>query len=335
MSIPVIDIGPYLRGGADDRRKVADEIAAACEESGFFCITGHGVPAELVARTRQAAADFFALPVSEKRLILRPENRVGRGYYPFADRSLAYTLGVETPPDLQEAFAMGPPEVPDDPYYRGEVAAYFFGENRYPARPEAFRATVDEYFRTLLALGGRLMGAMALALGLDERFFADKIDRPACVMRLIRYPAQSEAPAERQLRAGAHTDYGTLTILRGDDVPGTLQVKLPRGGWTDLRPPADAFVCNLGDAMARWTGGALGVDPAPGRQPARGDRPARPHFAGVLPPAQLRRDAQRDLRRRGRRGEPGRALYREDPPRGGRREIAGSRQGGVSGSGER
>ena len=110
MSIPVIDIDPYLRGGDEDKRMVARQIAAACEESGFFCVVGHGVPAGLIARTRQAAADFFALPVAEKRSILRPESRVGRGYYPFADRSLAYTLGVETPPDLQEAYAMGPPE---------------------------------------------------------------------------------------------------------------------------------------------------------------------------------------------------------------------------------
>ncbi len=255
MSIPVIDIGPFLQGRNKDKRRIACEIAAACEESGFFCIAGHGVSADLIARTRQAAVDFFARPLAEKRLILRPGNRVGRGYYPFADRSLAYTLGEETPPDLQEAFAMGPPDVPDDDYYRGEVAAYFFAENRYPARPEAFRETVDEYFRALLGLCGRLMGAMAMALGLDEEFFANKIDRPACGLRLIRYPAQTDVPARRQLRAGAHTDYGTLTVLRGDDLPGALQVKLPYGGWTDLHPPADAFVCNLGDAMARWTGG--------------------------------------------------------------------------------
>ena len=255
MSVPVIDIGSFLQGGDKDKRRIAREIAAACEESGFFCITGHGISTDLIARTRQAAADFFARPVEEKRLILRPQNRVGRGYYPFADRSLAYTLGEETPPDLQEAFAMGPPDVPDEDYYRGEVAAYFFAENRYPARPEEFRETVDGYFHALLGLCDRLMGAMAMALGLEEDFFADKIDRPACGLRLIRYPAQTGAPAKRQLRAGAHTDYGTLTVLRGDDVPGTLQVRLPRGGWTDLRPPADAFVCNLGDAMARWTGG--------------------------------------------------------------------------------
>ena len=255
VSIPVIDIRPHLQGGDDERQRVARQIAAACTDSGFFCITGHGVPADLVARTRQAAVDFFALPLDEKCRILRPESRVGRGYYPHADRSLAYTLGEKTPPDLQEAFAMGPPDIPDDDYYRGEIAEYFFAANRYPARPEAFRETVDCYFRALLGLCDRLMGAMALALGLEEDFFADKIDRPACGLRLIRYPAQTAAPASGQLRAGAHTDYGTLTVLRGDDVPGTLQVRLPGGGWTDLRPPADAFVCNLGDAMARWTGG--------------------------------------------------------------------------------
>ncbi len=255
MPIPVIDIGPYLESGEEGKGRIAREIAAACTEAGFFCITGHGVSEDLIARTRRAAVEFFALPLAEKRRILRPANRVGRGYYPFADRSLAHTLGEETPPDLQEAFAMGPPDIPDDDYYRGEVAAYFFAENRYPARPGDFRKTVDDYFRALAGLCDRLMGAMALALGLREDFFADRIDRPACGLRLIRYPAQTAAPESRQLRAGAHTDYGTLTVLRGDDAPGTLQIKLPQGGWTDLHPPGDAFVCNLGDAMARWTGG--------------------------------------------------------------------------------
>ena len=157
MSVPVIDIAPFLRGRDEDKRRVARKIEAACTESGFFCITGHGVPLDLIARTRQAAVDFFALPLAEKRAILRPESRVGRGYYPFADRSLAYTLGEETPPDLQEAFAMGPPDIPDDDYYRGEIASYFFEENRYPARPEEFRETVDDYFRAVLAFCDRLM----------------------------------------------------------------------------------------------------------------------------------------------------------------------------------
>ena len=254
-TVPVVDLAPFLEGTAAGKRDVARHISAACEDSGFFCIVGHGVDETLVARTRQAAADLFALQPEQKRRIERPKTGVGRGYYPFADRSLAYTLGVETPPDLQEAWAMGPPDFPDDPYYETEVADYFFGPNRWPDGVPGFRDTVSAYFRVMSALGERLMGAMALALDLNEDYFADKIDKPASAMRFIRYPPQSAPAQPGQLRAGAHTDYGTLTILRGDDVPGTLQVKLPRAGWTDVRPPPGAFVCNLGDAMARWTGG--------------------------------------------------------------------------------
>ena len=254
--VPVIDLAPYLAGGEDAKRATARAIAAACTDSGFFCVTGHGVDEALVGRTRQAAQDFFALPVERKRLVARSANRVSNGYYPLADRSLAYTLGVETPPDLQEAWAMAPPDVPDEPYFRTDHAGYFFAPNRWPADVPGFRETVSAYFLALRGLAGRMMGAAALALGLEEDHFADKIDKSTSAMRLIHYPPQTAAPERNQLRAGAHTDYGTLTILRSDDVPGTLQVKLPQAGWTDIRPPPGAFVCNLGDAMARWTGWA-------------------------------------------------------------------------------
>ena len=254
-SVPVVDLAPYLEGGEDGKRAVANAIAAACEETGFFCVTGHGIDEDLIRDTRRVAKEFFDLPIEQKRLVERPGNRVGTGYYPFADRSLAYTLDVEMPQDLQEAWAMAPPDVPDEPYYKTEIANYFFRPNRWPEGVPDFRETITAYFRTLSGLADRMMGAVALALEVEEDYFGDKIDRAASAMRLIHYPVQTSMPAEGQLRAGAHTDYGTLTILRSDDVPGTLQVKLPRGGWTDVRPPPGAFVCNLGDAMARWTGG--------------------------------------------------------------------------------
>lgn len=254
--VPVVDLAPYLEGGADGKRAVARAIAAACEDSGFFCITGHGIDEDLIGRTREVAKAFFDLPIEHKRRIERPANRLGNGYYPFADRALAYTLGVETPPDLQEAWVMGPPDAPpDEPYYKTDEADYFFRPNLWPEGVAGFRETVTLYYRTVTALSGRMLGAVALALDLEEDYFADKIDKAAPGMRLIHYPPQDSAARANQLRAGAHTDYGLITILRSDDVAGTLQVKLPRAGWTDIRPPPGAFVCNLGDAMARWTGG--------------------------------------------------------------------------------
>ena len=254
-TIPVIDVAPFLTGSKTDKRGVARELAAACVESGFFCITGHGIDEGLIARTRQAGDDFFALPRDRKRAILRDASRTGRGYYPVADRALAKTLGVNTPPDLQEAWVMTRENIPDDPYFRNEEAAYFFAPNMWPDGMPGFRDTVVEYFETMAALGQRMMGAMAMALDLDEDYFADKIDKATNQFRFIHYPPQQGAPEADQLRAGAHTDYGAVTMLRSDDVPGTLQVKLPRAGWTDIRPPPDAFICNIGDAMARWTGG--------------------------------------------------------------------------------
>jgi len=103
-TVPVIDIAPYLTGGEDDKYAVARALAAACTDSGFFCITGHGIDENLIARTRHAGAEFFARPLDQKQQILRDADRTGRGYYPVADRALAKTLGVDTPPDLQEAW---------------------------------------------------------------------------------------------------------------------------------------------------------------------------------------------------------------------------------------
>ena len=93
----------------------------------------------------------------------------------------------------------------------------------------------------------------AVALDLPVHYFDDKADRHTSTMRTILYAAQTEPPQPGQLRAGVHSDYGTLTILRGDDVPGGLQVKLRHGDWVDVHPAPDSFVCNIGDLMMRWT----------------------------------------------------------------------------------
>jgi len=86
-----------------------------------------------------------------------------------------------------------------------------------------------------------------------ESYFTDKFDRQASVGRVIRYPAVTQPPLPGQLRAGMHTDYGTLTFVRGDDTPGGLQVRHRQGGWIDVHIPPDGFCCNIGDLMARWS----------------------------------------------------------------------------------
>jgi isopenicillin N synthase-like dioxygenase len=251
-TVPVIDLAPSFDGPAG-RQQAAASIRAACEEIGFFTVVGHGVPAATIDALRAAALAFFALPQEEKERTPQPAERISRGYSHVGSRGLAYSLGAATPPDLQESFAMGPVD-PAPPHLAGSVAErFFFMPNLWPARPAGFRPAFEAYYRAMERLSLHLLQLFARALGLDEHYFDDKVDRHTSTMRAIHYPPQPDSPAAGQLRAGVHSDYGTLTILKGDDVPGGLQVKLRNGGWIDVHPREDAFVCNIGDMMMRWT----------------------------------------------------------------------------------
>ena len=103
------------------------------------------------------------------------------------------------------------------------------------------------------SLAERLMRIFALALGMPEKFFADKIDRHITAMRLNHYAEATRPPLPDQLRAGAHSDYGSLTILLATAGAGGLQVRGSDGAWCDVEPVPDTFIVNLGDLMAQWT----------------------------------------------------------------------------------
>lgn len=251
--IPVIDLAGWRAGDPAARRETAGALDEACRETGFFTITGHGVEPALIAATRQAAVDFFALPEAEKRKVQRPPQKISRGWNPIGDRSLSYSLGKAAPADAQEAFALGPDDPPPGGWRTDDPRSAMFAPNLWPQRPEAFRTHMLAWYAAMETLGATLLRVMATALHQPEDWFADKHDRAANVMRLIRYPAQTAPPAPGQLRAGEHTDYGSVTIVCGDAVPGGLQVRHRKAGWIDVEAPPGGFVCNIADAMARWT----------------------------------------------------------------------------------
>jgi isopenicillin N synthase-like dioxygenase len=111
---------------------------------------------------------------------------------------------------------------------------------------------MEAYYAAMAAFVARIMALFADALGLPSDFFESRIDRHTSALRVLNYPALVEPPQPGQLRAGAHTDYGTVTVLRADDAPGGLEV-LVGDRWTAVPLVADSFIINLGDAMARWT----------------------------------------------------------------------------------
>jgi isopenicillin N synthase-like dioxygenase len=251
--VPVIDLAPARTGGPADRRRIATLIDQACVEIGFFAITGHDVPAAVCRDLREAAHRFFALPAEVKRLASPRDERAPRGYHAPGGEALSAANDAVAPPDLKEFYHVGPVDVGGDDYYTSPKGRQFFLPNIWPDDPPEFRAAAITYYRTMHALVGFLMRLTALGLGIEETFFDDKVNRSIGTMRLNYYPRQVQAPLAGQLRAGAHTDYGGLTILNGEDVPGGLEVLTRSGRWVDVRTAPDQFVVNIGDLLMRWT----------------------------------------------------------------------------------
>jgi isopenicillin N synthase-like dioxygenase len=251
--IPVIDLSPAHHGDLAERRRIAGQIDEACREIGFFTIAGHGVADGVVRDLRETAHTFFAFSLEEKRRAVHPEPGTPRGYHALAGEALARANDEEAPPDLKEFFHIGPVDTTGDVYYTGPRGRQFFLPNVWPARPPGFREAATAYYRTMDRLVVLLMRLAALALGVEERFFDDKVSRSIGTMRLNYYPRQLAPPLPGQLRAGAHTDYGSITILNGEDVPGGLQVHTRRGDWVDVHTPREHFVINIGDLLMRWT----------------------------------------------------------------------------------
>jgi isopenicillin N synthase-like dioxygenase len=251
--IPTIDLSAARTGGLASRRAIAREIDATCREIGFFTITGHGVPIAAMDELRSKAHTFFALPLEEKRKAIHPVPGTPRGYRAQGLESLAQANAGTTPSDLKEFYHFGRESWPEETYYTGPEGRRYFIPNFWPAMPEGFANAAAAYYAEMEKLAAFMMQLTALALGLEEHFFDDKIDKHITAMRLNFYPEQTSPPKPGQLRAGAHTDYGAFTILNGESVPGGLQVLAKNGEWIDVETDPETFVINIGDLLMRWT----------------------------------------------------------------------------------
>jgi isopenicillin N synthase-like dioxygenase len=253
-TIPVIDLSAALSGDPAQRLATAREIDRTCTEIGFFTIKGHGVPRVTMETLRAKAREFFALALDEKRRAVAADPATPRGYRGLGFESLARGNDPgAAPPDIKEYDHYGREQWPSDPYFIDGDGPRYFIPNVWPARPQGFAVAAEQYYNEMERLTGEMMRLTALALGLEERFFDDKIDRHITAMRLNFYPEQSVPPVPGQLRAGDHTDYGLLTILNGENVPGGLQARSRSGAWIDVETDPDTFVVNIGDLLMRWT----------------------------------------------------------------------------------
>ena len=119
----------------------------------------------------------------------------------------------------------------------------------------AFRDAMRTFFGQCKEMHRLIMGALARGLGLDEGFFDDYVKQGDNTLRLLHYPPVKKSVFGKnkgQVRAGEHSDFGSVTLLFQDE-RGGLQVRGPGGGWEDVKPIEGACVVNAGDLLQRWS----------------------------------------------------------------------------------
>ncbi len=241
-SLPVIDITGLTASDPAARRAVGSALREACSAHGFFYCTGHGVPRALMDTVMAETRALFDLSEADKAVIDKSLSRCNRGYEPLGGQ----TLQPGAMPDRKEGFYIGEEVTEDDP----RLGRFNHGPNQWPADLPAFRPVMMAYFAALSVVGATLMRGMALSLDLEETAFEAFTHRPLVTLRLLHYPpSRPEIPDE--MGAGAHTDFGGLTLLMQDEVGG-LQVE-ESDGWIEAPPVPGAYIVNLGDMIARWT----------------------------------------------------------------------------------
>jgi isopenicillin N synthase-like dioxygenase len=240
-SVPLIDITPLRSGG--DVSAVARAIDTACRDTGFFCISGHGINPALVDALDASAREFFALPDAVKaEIAMSNGGRAWRGWFPLGGE---VTSGV---PDRKEGIYFGQELGDDDARVRAGRALH--GPNLFPMQVPTLTPLVLGWLDALTDLGHIVMSGIALGLGLERDWFRTNLTAdPTVLFRIFRYPV--DGPGDWGV--AQHTDYGLLTLLAQDDCGG-LEVK-SRNGWVDVEPVPNTFVCNIGDMLERMTGG--------------------------------------------------------------------------------
>ncbi|KAI5797023.1 hypothetical protein FPQ18DRAFT_366302 [Pyronema domesticum] len=279
LFIPLIDFGLFLHGTETDKAAVVAGVSSGFKNAGFIYLKNHGIPPSSISSVFASSKSFFSRPQEEKDALkwLTPESN--RGYVsPGREKVTQSTDAAEIAalrekhPDLKESFEIGRDNHP--------VLL-----NNWPveeATSEAsFRQTMTAFYSTCQSLHIQVMRCLALGLGLQEEHFDSFIDAADNNLRLLHYPATPASVFKQnvgQVRAGKHTDYGTITLLF-QDTRGGLQVRGPQGTWVNATPIEGTIVVNAGDLLARWSNGKIMSTEhqvvEPPSEPEEGWHPAR------------------------------------------------------------
>ncbi len=271
--IPVIDLGPYLKGEPGALDRAATELRHALTEIGFYFIVNHGVPREQIASVFDQVKRFHAQPM-ENKLALKL-NHHNTGYLPMRGNTLrTSTVQAGTKPNLNEAFFIKK-ELPAD---HPDVLAdrRFRGANRWPEGLPGFKEVITGYADTMERLVQKLVRIYARALDLPATYFDEPFREPQFSLRMTHYPHQ-DGPVSDEFGLAPHTDTSFLTLLAPNDVPG-LSIRTQSGRWIQAPAIPDAYVVNGGQMLQRWTNDLFLATPHRAINQSGGERYAIPFF---------------------------------------------------------
>ena len=252
MSFPRFNLEHFENSSGDERKKKSHELDKICSETGFLVIEGHGIPQRIINEQWDIVLKFFSSPLEVKRDVKVPYSGYPYGWIGPDQEALAASKGEVTPPDLKESFNGGPLNIPKN--IKDPAAYEFCYQPTLWPKIEGFKQIWERYYVEMEYLAKRIMEAFAEALGLENSYFERFINNPISALRALHYPETKDVIIDRQQRAGAHTDYGSLTILLPQAGTSGLQIKR-KNTWIDVPALEDCFVINIGDLMELWTAG--------------------------------------------------------------------------------
>jgi isopenicillin N synthase-like dioxygenase len=234
-NIPIIDFFPFVENDLSRQQAVAQQMYQACQQYGFMYLKNYGLCSERINQIFGQMQQFFDLPGEVKSQVMRSVE-TNCGYVPIAGER----LNPGRPGDLKEAFNVGARSV----WLPGQ---------------EVFRQRVSAFYQDTMHLAFLILKALALALQLPESFFIEKHGKNF-FLRLLHYPPLPSSIAQQQIRAGEHTDYGSITLLFQDPIGG-LEICTCQGDWIPAPYIPETVIVNIGDAMQRWTNDKLRSTP--------------------------------------------------------------------------
>ena len=222
--IPVIDLTAFINGNATTRQAVVKQIYQACHEIGFMHLENSGISKNLINQVFTHSKSFFNLPLEVKQKQAWSDELSNTGYVGIERER----LNPNKPGDLKEALNINK-----------QVAI-------------KIDASIATFYDSCTELANTILQAFALALELPENYFTTRHNQQNHTLRLLHYPPLQTPPKPGQVRAGEHSDYGSITLLFQDDIGG-LEVQTTSREWIAAPAIPDTVIVNTGDLMQRWT----------------------------------------------------------------------------------